>query len=39
MIVAEQNIVLHLKRIFATIASGIGSASYTPARDKTGPHG
>jgi 6-phosphogluconate dehydrogenase len=36
MIGGEQNIVQHLDPIFATIAPGIGTASRTPGRDKTG---
>src|ERR1700678_738987 len=36
MIGGEQNIVQHLDSIFATLAPGIGTASRTPGRDKTG---
>src|SRR5437879_5549198 len=36
MIGGEQNIVHHLDPIFATLAPGIGTASRTPGRDKTG---
>jgi 6-phosphogluconate dehydrogenase len=36
MIGGEQNIVQHLDPIFATLAPGIGTASRTPGRDKTG---
>jgi 6-phosphogluconate dehydrogenase len=36
MIGGEKNIVQHLDRIFATLAPGIGTASRTPGRDKTG---
>ena len=36
MIGGEKNIVQHLDPIFATLAPGIGTASRTPGRDKTG---
>jgi 6-phosphogluconate dehydrogenase len=36
MIGGEQNVVQHLDPIFATLAPGIGTASRTPGRDKTG---
>ena len=36
MIGGEQEVVQHLDPIFATLAPGIGTASRTPGRDKTG---